>query len=71
MRQMQTMLRTAGGESMSAKDYQKFLNYQAKGELLSPDLPGRVIAALSLQAPASLSGQFVTWNDESCTPFRS
>ncbi|PBL02447.1 NAD(P)-binding protein [Armillaria gallica] len=68
---MQTMLRTAGGESMSAKDYQKFLNYQAKGELLSPDLPGRVIAALSLQAPASLSGQFVAWNDESCTPFRS
>ncbi|KAK0242674.1 hypothetical protein EDD85DRAFT_760980 [Armillaria nabsnona] len=68
---MHAVLRTAGGESMSAKDYQKFLNYQAKGELLSPDLPGRVIAALSLQAPASLSGQFVTWNDESCTPFRS
>lgn len=70
-RQMHTLLRTTGGESMSAKDYQKFLNYRAKGELLSPDLPGRVIAALSLEAPPSLSGQFVTWNDESCTFFRS
>lgn len=68
---MQAMLRTTGGESMSAKDYQKFLNYHTSGELLSPDLPGRVIAALSLQAPASLSGRFVSWNDESCTPFRS
>ncbi|KAK0468263.1 uncharacterized protein EV420DRAFT_454154 [Desarmillaria tabescens] len=68
---MQTMLRNTGGESMSAKDYQKFLDYHAKGELLAPDLPGRVIAALSLQAPATLSGQFVSWNDESCTPFRS
>ncbi|KAK0206454.1 short-chain dehydrogenase [Desarmillaria ectypa] len=68
---MQTMLRTTGGESMFAKDYHKFLNYYTKGELLSPDLPGRVIAALSLQAPAFLSGQFVSWNDESCAPFRS
>ncbi|KAK0486864.1 hypothetical protein EDD18DRAFT_651436 [Armillaria luteobubalina] len=68
---MHTLLRATGGESMSAQDYQKFLNYQARGELLSPYLPGRVIAALSLQAPASLSGQFVTWNDELCTPFRS
>lgn len=40
------------------------------GDLLTPEQPGHVIAALALKGPRSLSGQFVTWNDDNIKEFQ-
>ncbi|KAF9055383.1 NAD(P)-binding protein [Hymenopellis radicata] len=55
---------------MSEADRNKFTRLHSQGELLSPDLPGQIIAGLVLNAPSSLNGQFVSWDAEACKPFR-
>ena len=55
---------------MLDRDKNKFLNLHSTGKLLRPEEPGHVIAALALKAPLSLSGQFVSWNDDECEEFR-
>ncbi|KAH9482720.1 putative oxidoreductase C30D10.05c [Psilocybe cubensis] len=67
---MQDTLRAFGGSYMNEKDHQIFLKVHEDGKLVKPQDCGHVIAALSLQAPKSLSGQFVSWDSEECKPFR-
>jgi len=50
--------------------HQGFIREKREGLLLKPEQPGYVIAALSLHAPESLSGEFVRWDDERCREFR-
>lgn len=56
---------------MSKEDHAKFVKVHADGALLSPEAPGYVIAALALKAPSSLTGQFVSWDDDNCKEFRA
>lgn len=50
---------------------QVFTQAYKDGKLVKPEDAGHVIAALALQAPKELSGQFVSWNSEECSPFRA
>jgi NAD(P)-dependent dehydrogenase (short-subunit alcohol dehydrogenase family) len=34
------------------------------GDLLSPEVPGQIIAVLALHAPRAWNGDFLSWNDE-------
>ncbi|KII95116.1 hypothetical protein PLICRDRAFT_202634 [Plicaturopsis crispa FD-325 SS-3] len=67
---MQLALREIGGSHMTETDYNKFLRVHAEGKLVKPEDAGHVIAALSLQASPSLSGQFVSWDSEQCKDYR-
>ncbi|KAF9567348.1 NAD(P)-binding protein [Agrocybe pediades] len=67
---MQSALRAFGGSHMSEADHKKFIQVYNDGKLVKPEDCGHVIAALSLQAPKDLSGQFVSWDSEECKPFR-
>lgn len=66
---MQLQLRETGSSHMSSDGFKMFVEAHKDGKLLPPELPGHVIATLSLNAPKSLSGQFVSWNDECCNEF--
>ena len=55
---------------MDAEVLKRFTSAYEKGELVKPEDTGHVIAALSLKAPPSLSGQFVSWNGDECKEFR-
>ncbi|KAG2141040.1 hypothetical protein DEU56DRAFT_885581 [Suillus clintonianus] len=68
--QMQTILRDAGAQHMKAADHQSFVDAYNEGALVNPYDVGYVIAALSVRAPLSLSGQFVRWDNEECREFQ-
>ena len=55
---------------MPAESLQTFINAHAKGELVQPEDSGHVAAALALKAPKSLSGQFVSWNEDALKEYR-
>jgi hypothetical protein len=57
-----------GAAHMTESVHASFVQARAEGKLLEPEDPGHVLAALSIRAPKSLSGQFVTWNLE-CKDF--
>ncbi|PPQ94033.1 hypothetical protein CVT25_009881 [Psilocybe cyanescens] len=61
---MQSTLRAFGGSHMNDKDHKAFIQVYDEGRLVKPQDCGHVIAALSLQAPKTLSGQFVSWDSE-------
>ncbi|KAF9008999.1 hypothetical protein BDQ17DRAFT_1448650 [Cyathus striatus] len=66
---MQVALRDTGARHMDDKDHELFVRTHAEGKLVKPEDCGYVIAALALQAPKALTGQFVQWNGEECKPF--
>ncbi|KAJ7068342.1 hypothetical protein C8F01DRAFT_978005 [Mycena amicta] len=68
---MQAALRESGAAHMSPKDHEMFVSAHANGKLLNAEDPGHVIASLSLDAPRSMSGQFVSWDAEECAPYRA
>ncbi|RSH88867.1 hypothetical protein EHS25_003095 [Saitozyma podzolica] len=61
---MQEAIRTRGPGIMSDKDMVKFQNAFENGELLAPEVPGAVIAALAVAGPKELSGEYLNWADE-------
>ncbi|KAG1871621.1 hypothetical protein F4604DRAFT_1769108 [Suillus subluteus] len=67
---MQAVLRDTGAQHMKATDHKNFIDAYNKGILVNPHDVGYVIAALSLRAPLSLTGQFVKWDNEECREFR-
>ncbi|KAF6762294.1 short-chain dehydrogenase [Ephemerocybe angulata] len=67
---MQADIRAIGGNLLNPSDYAKFVQAHADNKLVKPEDCGHVIAALALQAPKSLSGQFVSWDGEECKPYR-
>ena len=68
--QMQALIREKGGGKMSASAHQKFVDVYEQGKLVAPEDSGHVAAALALQVPHSLTGQYVSWDSDDCKPFR-
>ncbi|GLB33882.1 putative NAD-P-binding protein [Lyophyllum shimeji] len=68
---MQAILRTKGGSTLSQEDHEKFVKAYNEGKLVKPEEVGHVIAALALRAEPVLSGRFVSWDSEECTPYRA
>lgn len=64
--EMQRELREVHQGTMDEKDHEKFMS----ATLLKPEQPGNVIARLVTIAPWTLSGQFLTWNDEALKDFQ-
>jgi len=62
--EMQRTIREEGAQGMPAESHRKFQQYYERGELLSPEVPGRALATLALRAPHEWSGDFVGWNEE-------
>ncbi|ORX56752.1 NAD(P)-binding protein [Hesseltinella vesiculosa] len=65
---MQVVIRSKGREAMK-DDAQKFIDLHENGQLLSPDQPGKLLAALGAHPMHERSGQFLSWDDpalESC-----
>lgn len=67
---MQDTMRASGAEHMRKEDLERFVQAHTEGTLVKPEDSGYVIAALSLKAPESLSGQFINWNGDECRTFR-
>ncbi|KAL1301846.1 hypothetical protein AAFC00_006031 [Neodothiora populina] len=67
---MQVSIRDTHSTEMDKTDAAKFLELKQTGGLLRPDQPGNVMAKLSLDAPAELSGKFLSWNDASLAAFQ-
>lgn len=62
--QMQVVIVEEGGEGMPQDEHAKFVKQKQDGKLVSPDFPGRAIAALALLAPIDWSGETVLWNED-------
>jgi len=60
---MQKILREEGRQAMPAKWTDYYQNLKAEGKLEPPEIPGRVIAWLALNAPNDLTGQFLSYDD--------
>jgi len=67
---MQVILRATGQQHMNENHHSIFVQTYSDGKLVKPEDCGHVIAALSVEAPKSLSGQFVSWDSEECKAFR-
>jgi len=61
---MQTFIRTQGEPGMPEDVHDRFVRFYDDGELLSPEIPGRVLALLALYAPAGWSGEFLSWDED-------
>ncbi|KAI8920147.1 hypothetical protein DFJ77DRAFT_451325 [Powellomyces hirtus] len=68
--EMQQQIREGGKEAMGEVDHDRFVQFKDSGKLLSPDVPGYVIAKLALHAEKELSGQFISWDDARLSSFR-
>lgn len=67
---MQALLREKGPGVLRPSDMERFVSAYQNEELIKPEVSGYVIAALVTGAPASLSGQFVSWNSPELKDFR-
>ena len=68
--QMMRELVACGTPHMNVADHERFIRALAEGTAVKPEDPGHVIAALSINAPKTLSGKFVSWDSEECKEFR-
>lgn len=55
---------------MPPEAHKYFLDSYEQGQLAKPEDPGYVTAALAIKAPKSLSGKFVSYDDDNCKEFR-
>jgi len=60
---MHKILREEGRRVMPAKWTDYYRNLKAEGKLEPPEIPGRVIAWLALNAPNDLTGRFLSYDD--------
>jgi len=67
---MQKQIRETGARNMNDTDFQKFTTAHATGKLLHPNVPGHVAAALAVGATKSLSGQFLSFDEDVLKEFR-
>ncbi|RDX55580.1 short-chain dehydrogenase [Lentinus brumalis] len=67
---MQTAIRSKAGGHMPPEAHKYFLDSYEQGQLAKPEDPGYVTAALAIKAPKSLSGKFVSYDDDNCKEFR-
>ncbi|KAH9469002.1 hypothetical protein Pst134EA_009522 [Puccinia striiformis f. sp. tritici] len=68
--EMQAQLRSEGKEIMNGPNYKHFHGLYETSKLVKPEGPAEVIANLSIQADAKLSGQFLSWDSEELASYR-
>lgn len=68
--EMQRDIREKHNTSMDASDAKRFAELKSSGGLLKPEQPGHVMARLVANAPAELSGKFLSWNAEELKEFQ-
>ncbi|EAW12232.1 SDR family oxidoreductase [Aspergillus clavatus NRRL 1] len=69
--EMQRALREDHATTLEPQMHSKFTTVHKEGKLLKPEQPGHVMAKLVLDAPASLSGKFISWNDQALEAFQA
>ncbi|KAG0301794.1 hypothetical protein BGZ99_003332, partial [Dissophora globulifera] len=64
--EMVNIVREKGVENMAPDQYAMFASEKTAKSLplLHPDEPGHVIASLAINAPASLNGKNLNWDEE-------
>ncbi|KAF9134825.1 hypothetical protein BGW39_005735 [Mortierella sp. 14UC] len=60
----QAAIRREEAAGMVSTQHAQFVDLHTTKQLLHPDEPGHVIASLAVKAPLSLSGKFVSWDDD-------
>jgi len=68
--EMQREIREVHHGDMIESELAEFVSLKADGKLLLPNQPGNVMARLVMEAPQSLSGKFIRWNDPELAPFQ-
>ncbi|KAH8689870.1 putative short-chain dehydrogenase [Talaromyces proteolyticus] len=68
--EMQREIREGHRGNMAPEAFERFMEAHRTGKLLRPEQPGHVMAKLVLDAPKSLSGRFITWNDKDLVAFQ-
>ena len=68
--EMQKQVRSTHAATQDPKDVELFKSLYEKGALLQPHQPGNVLARLVLDCPKELSGQCLTWDDDSLQAFQ-
>ena len=61
---MQATIRREGARGMPPEEYERFVAYHRRGELLPPAVPGCALAVLAFYAPSEWSGSFLSWDEE-------
>jgi hypothetical protein len=69
--QMQTDLRAEGAVHMFEQDFTHFVDTYRQGKLINPVDSGHVIAALAVNAPHDLSGEFISWDADKLKAYRA
>lgn len=69
--EMQRAIREEHNVAMSSSDQEKFHGLHREGKLVRPEQPGGVIAGLAVRGEKSLSGKFLSWDDESLKGYRT
>ncbi|KAL2005060.1 hypothetical protein VTN00DRAFT_2910 [Thermoascus crustaceus] len=69
--EMQRELREDHLKNLEPQVLAKFLNAYKDGKLVKPEQAGGVLANLVLDAPKSLSGRFLSWNDKELEAFQA
>ncbi|KAA8650306.1 hypothetical protein EYZ11_001365 [Aspergillus tanneri] len=67
---MQRELREDYATALEPQVHAKFITVHKDGKLLQPEQPGHVMAKLVIDAPNSLSGKFLSWNDQALQDFQ-
>lgn len=68
--EMQRELREDHATTLEPQVHSKFTTVHKDGKLLKPEQPGHVMAKLVLDAPNSLTGKFLSWNDKELAGFQ-
>ena len=57
-------IQRTGGDALSKKDHDRFMNAAQEGTFVEARVSGHVLAAAALRASKDLTGQYLRWNDE-------
>ncbi|KAF3901911.1 hypothetical protein ABW21_db0205224 [Orbilia brochopaga] len=67
---MQVALREVHGKVMPADEHSKFLDIKSSGALVKPEDVAVVLGNLCLKADKTLTGKFVSWDEEALAAYR-
>ncbi|KAA8647044.1 hypothetical protein EYZ11_010202 [Aspergillus tanneri] len=68
--EMQREIREDHATTLDPQFHAIFTTVHKDGKLLKPEQPGHVMARLVINAPNSLTGKFLSWNDEALEAFQ-
>ncbi|EAW12061.1 SDR family oxidoreductase [Aspergillus clavatus NRRL 1] len=68
--EMQREIREDHATTLDPQFHAIFTTVHKHGELLKPEQPGHVMARVVIDAPNSLTGKFLSWNDQALEAFQ-